>query len=72
MFCKRVATKLKNAKDELEEIRKQQQALVERMIGTYRTVLERIDPAVLLPHGPDGALAAFPVGRRPAAGRRGR
>jgi hypothetical protein len=33
MFCKRVATKLKNAKDELEEIRKQQQALVERMIG---------------------------------------
>ncbi|MEU0375643.1 hypothetical protein ABZ070_37315 [Streptomyces sp. NPDC006283] len=37
-----MATKLRCAKDELEEIRKQRQALVERMIGTYRTVLERI------------------------------
>ncbi|MEV8061815.1 Tn3 family transposase [Streptomyces antimycoticus] len=64
MFCKRGATKLKNAKDELEEIRKQQQALVERMIGTYRTVLERIDPADLLPRGPDGAPAAFPAGKK--------
>ncbi|MFF6851766.1 DUF4158 domain-containing protein [Streptomyces antimycoticus] len=64
MFCKRVATRLKNAKDELEEIRKQQQALVERMIGTYRTVLERIDPADLLPRGPDGAPAAFPAGKK--------
>ncbi|MDH6623601.1 hypothetical protein M2271_001388 [Streptomyces sp. LBL] len=62
MFCKRVATKLKNAKDELEEIRKQQQALVERMIGTYRTVLERIDPAGLLPCGTDGAPALFRTG----------
>ncbi|WP_330358842.1 hypothetical protein [Streptomyces chartreusis] len=70
MLCKRVATKLKNAKDELEEIRKQQQALVERMIGTYRTVLERIDPADLVPRGPDGAPVPFPAGtkaRRKAA-----
>ncbi|MFJ6459679.1 hypothetical protein ACIQM0_01150 [Streptomyces sp. NPDC091387] len=64
MFCRRVAAKLKNAKDELEEIRKQQQALVERMIGTYRTVLERIDPADLVPRGPDGAPAAFPAGKK--------
>ncbi|MET8326190.1 hypothetical protein [Streptomyces sp. NPDC005181] len=64
MFCRRVATKLKNAKDELEEIRKQQQALVERMIGTYRTVLERIDPADRVPRGPDGALVPFPAGKK--------
>ncbi|MFD7106014.1 Tn3 family transposase [Streptomyces celluloflavus] len=63
MFCKRVAAKLKNAKDELEEIRKPQ-ALVERMIGTYRTVLERIDPADLVPRGPDGAPASFPAGKK--------
>ncbi|MEU9056436.1 Tn3 family transposase [Streptomyces sp. NPDC048384] len=64
MFCKRVATKLKNAKDELEEIRNQQQALVERMIGTYRTVLEHIDPADLVPRGPDGAPVPFPAGKK--------
>ncbi|MFD3658708.1 Tn3 family transposase [Streptomyces sp. NPDC058620] len=64
MFCRRVATKLKNAKDELEEIRKQQQVLVERMIGTYRTVLERIDPADLVPRGPDGAPAPVPAGKK--------
>lgn len=63
MFCRRVATKLKNAKDELEEIRKQQ-ALVERMIGTYRAVLERIDPAELVPRGPDGAPVPFPAGKK--------
>ncbi|WP_331735705.1 hypothetical protein OG379_39915 (plasmid) [Streptomyces sp. NBC_01166] len=83
MFCRRVATKLKNAKDELEEIRKQQQALVERMIGTYRTVLERIDPADLVPRGPDavpgweegpaqnGAGAGRPAGRRSGDGAEG-
>lgn len=64
MFCKRVATKLKNANDELEEIRKQQQALVERMIGTYRSVLERIAPPEFVSRGPDGAPAPFPAGKK--------
>ncbi|WP_234327971.1 hypothetical protein [Streptomyces sp. NRRL F-2664] len=64
MFCKRVAAKLKNAKDELEEIRKQQQALVERMIGTYRTVLERINPADLVQRGPEGVPVPFPAGKK--------
>ncbi|WP_327725019.1 Tn3 family transposase [Streptomyces europaeiscabiei] len=53
MFCRRVAARLKNAKDELEEIRKQQQALV-----------ERIDPADLVPRGADGAPVPFPAGKK--------
>ncbi|MET7550252.1 hypothetical protein ABZS95_38450 [Streptomyces sp. NPDC005479] len=71
MFCRRVAAKLKNAKVELEEICKQQ-ALVERMIGTSRTVLERIDPANLVPRGADGAPGPFPAGKKARARRRGR
>jgi phytoene/squalene synthetase len=43
MFCKRVATKIKKAKAELEEIRLRQQELVEAMIGNYRVVLKDID-----------------------------
>jgi hypothetical protein len=44
MLCKRVASILKKAKDELEEIRLRQRAVSERLIGTYRTVLEHLDP----------------------------
>ncbi|GAB2465672.1 Tn3 family transposase [Streptomyces incanus] len=43
MFCKRVATKIKKAKAELEEIRLRQQEMVEALIGNYRTVLKHID-----------------------------
>ncbi len=53
MFCKRVATKIKKAKAELEEIRLRQQEMVEALIGNYRTVLKHIDEG-----GPaQGALA---------------
>jgi TnpA family transposase len=44
MFCKRVAGNLKKAKTELEEIQKRQRATSERLIGTYRSVLEHLDP----------------------------
>ncbi|MFJ4741077.1 Tn3 family transposase [Streptomyces sp. NPDC088775] len=43
MFCKRIALQVKRAKAELEEILGQQQALVESLIGNYRTVLQHID-----------------------------
>ena len=49
-------------KDELEEIRKQQ-ALVEWMIGIYRRVLERIDPADLVPCARTGS-GAVPGGKK--------
>ncbi|WP_374776640.1 DUF4158 domain-containing protein [Streptomyces sp. NBC_01310] len=39
MFCKRVATKIKKAKAELEEIRLAEREIVEALIGNYRTVL---------------------------------
>jgi hypothetical protein len=42
MFCKRVATKVKKAKAELEEIRLRQQELVEALIGNCRVVLTDI------------------------------
>ncbi|MEV0403538.1 hypothetical protein [Actinoallomurus sp. NPDC050550] len=44
MFCKRVAGNVKKAKTELEEIRQRQRATSERLIGTYRGVLEHLDP----------------------------
>ena len=44
MLCKRVASIVKKAKTELEEIRLRQRAVSERLIGTYRTVLEHLDP----------------------------
>ena len=44
MLCKRVAANLKKAKARLEEIRQRQRATSERLIGTYRTVLEHLDP----------------------------
>ncbi|RLU81288.1 hypothetical protein CTZ27_32575 [Streptomyces griseocarneus] len=43
MFCKRVATKVKKAKQELEEIRLAERETVEALIGNYRTVLKNID-----------------------------
>ncbi len=43
MFCKRVAIKVKKARDELEEIRRHQQALVEALAGNYRTLLQKVD-----------------------------
>jgi len=56
MLCKRVASIVKKAKTELEEIRLRQRAVSERLIGTYRTVLEHLDP--------DGETA----GREPGQG----
>jgi TnpA family transposase len=44
MLCKRVASIVKKARAELEEIRLRQRAVSERLIGTYRTVLEHLDP----------------------------
>ncbi|MEV5322724.1 Tn3 family transposase [Nonomuraea sp. NPDC052634] len=44
MLCKRMAAHVKRAKTELEEIRARQRATSERLIGTYRQVLERLDP----------------------------
>ncbi len=59
MLCKRVASIVKKAKAELEEIRLRQRAVSERLIGTYRTVLENLDP--------DGEAAARERARaRPA------
>ncbi|MBL1093441.1 MULTISPECIES: hypothetical protein [Streptomyces] len=43
MFCKRVATKVRKAKPELEEIRLAEWEIVEALIGNYRTVLKNID-----------------------------
>jgi hypothetical protein len=55
MLCKRVASIVKKAKTELEEIRLRQRAVSERLIGTYRTVLEHLDP--------DGEAAAREPGQ---------
>jgi len=44
MLCKRVASIVKKARTELDEIRLRQRAVSERLIGTYRTVLEHLDP----------------------------
>src|SRR2546421_3451454 len=58
MLCKRVAANVKRAKAELEEIRLRQRAVSERLIGTYRTMLEHLDP--------DGEAAAQEPGQGPA------
>src|SRR5271166_7160385 len=59
MLCKRVASILKKAKTELEEIRLGQRAVSEKLIGTYRTVLESLDPDAEEPgDGPARAVAA--------------
>ena len=44
MLCKRMASIVKKARAELEEIRLRQRETSERLIGTYRTVLEHLDP----------------------------
>jgi Domain of unknown function (DUF4158) len=44
MLCKRMAGNLKKARLKREEIREQQRTMSEQLIGTYRTVLEHLDP----------------------------
>jgi hypothetical protein len=51
MLCKRVSSIVKRAKTELEEIRLRQRAVSEKLIGTYRTVLESLDPEAEEPGG---------------------
>jgi hypothetical protein len=43
MFCKRMAAKVKKAREELAEIHRQQQEIVEALIGNYRTLLQQVD-----------------------------
>ncbi|WP_371098396.1 hypothetical protein [Streptomyces sanglieri] len=43
MFCKRMAAKAKKAREELAEIHRQQQEIVERLISNYRTLLQQVD-----------------------------
>ncbi|MEU7377571.1 Tn3 family transposase [Streptomyces albidoflavus] len=43
MFCKRMAAKAKKAREELAEIHRRQQEIVERLIGNYRTLLQQVD-----------------------------
>jgi Domain of unknown function (DUF4158) len=70
MLCKRVAANVKRARAELEEIRLRQRAVSERLIGTYRTVLEHLDPAVKRPTA--GGRARGRPGRWPrSSGRAG-
>ncbi|MFC4062621.1 Tn3 family transposase [Planomonospora corallina] len=44
MLCKRVAGHLSRARAALEDIRERQRTVSEKLIGTYRTVLEHLDP----------------------------
>jgi hypothetical protein len=43
MFCKRMAMKVKKAKEELEAIRLAEREMTEALIGNYRSVLKDID-----------------------------
>jgi len=43
MFCKRMAAKAKKAREELAEIHRQQQEIVEALIGNYRALLQQVD-----------------------------
>lgn len=43
MLCKRVAMKIKKAKEELAELRLAEREIVEALIGNYRTVLKNLD-----------------------------
>jgi hypothetical protein len=43
MFCKRVALKVKAAKDELEEIRRKQRNLSEHLVTKLGTLLRQLD-----------------------------
>ncbi|MCA1680204.1 MAG: DUF4158 domain-containing protein [Actinobacteria bacterium] len=44
MFCKRMAQVTKRAREQLEEIHKNQAEMSERLIGHYRDVLAQLDP----------------------------
>lgn len=43
MFCKRVGSKTKRAKEELEALRLAEREMTETLIGNYRTVLKHLD-----------------------------
>ncbi|MFE3583288.1 Tn3 family transposase [Streptomyces vinaceus] len=43
MLCKRMAAQAKQARDELEKIRRQQQEIMETLVGNYRPLLKQID-----------------------------
>jgi TnpA family transposase len=68
MLCKRAAANVKKAKAELEEIRLRQRAVSERLIGTYRTVLEHLDPVGETAAQPPGTGAARAVAAVEQAG----
>lgn len=69
MFVKRVAAKVKKAKAELEEIHRQQQAMVETLIANYHTLLRQIDADGPLHAGQaKAALAEEVTAAPPAAG----
>ncbi|MFD7223060.1 hypothetical protein ACFV9P_18830 [Streptomyces sp. NPDC059892] len=61
MFCKRVATKVKKAKQELEEIRLAEREIVEALIGNYRTVLKNIDEGAPAQAALDGLDETAPL-----------
>ena len=44
MFCRRVGTLTRRSRDELEALKQQHQEITERLVASYRAVLERIDP----------------------------
>src|SRR5260370_38708387 len=44
MFCKRVATHTRKARDELEAIRRRQQSITERLVLALKAVLGQVDP----------------------------
>ena len=68
MLCKRAAANVKKAKAELEEIRLRQRAVSERLIGTYRTMLEHLDPVGETAAQPPGTGAARAVAAVEQAG----
>jgi hypothetical protein len=70
MLCKRVAANVKRARRKLEEIRLRQRAVSERLIGTYRTVLEQLDPGGEQSGGRAPGEAEAGGGGRGRAGRR--
>ncbi|WP_331720547.1 Tn3 family transposase (plasmid) [Streptomyces sp. NBC_00161] len=43
MLCKRMAGKAKKAREGLEETRRRQQEIVERLVANYRTLLQQVD-----------------------------
>jgi hypothetical protein len=51
MLCERVASITKEAKEELDAIRVRQREVQEKLIGTYRTVLESLDSEADEPGG---------------------